>query len=221
MTTTSQDTIDTRVPGIVLIASALVSIVVMTHHPTAGVGDFNTFGRNVTRVAALNQAVHGTLLALVAVMTWTVMTFAIRRGLNRALVLLGLCAWVIGTAGMSIAAIFNGFIVTDIARRALASPEAREMLRIVLPVLNSGVNVMEVIGAVGMSAAVVLWSTDLAMDKGVTRQAGVLGVVAGAGLVIALATGILRLDVGGMTLMLALWTTWFVAVGTLMAMRRV
>jgi hypothetical protein len=95
------------------------------------------------------------------------------------------------------------------------------MLRIVLQVLNSGVNVIEVIGAVGMSAAVVLWSTDLALDKGVTRQAGVLGVVAGAGLVIALTTGILRLDVGGMTLMMALWTTWFVAVGTLMIMRRV
>ena len=156
-----------------------------------------------------------------AVITWTVIAFAIRRGLNRPLVMLGLCAWVIGTAGMIIAAIFNGFVVTDIARFARASPETRDMLRVVLQVLNSGIDVIEVIGAVGMSAAVVLWSTDLALDTGVTRQAGVLGVAAGAGLVIVLATGMVDLDVRGMTLVLAIWTVWLVAVGALMMMRRV
>lgn len=221
MMITPQDRIDTRIPGIALIASSLVAMAAMAHHPTASGGDFNTFARNVARVAALNQAVHGTLIALVAVMTWAVIAFAIRRGLNRPLVMLGLCAWVIGTAGMIVAAIFNGFVVTDIARLARSSPETQDMLRVALRVLGSGVNVIEVIGAIGMSAAVVLWSSDLALNKGVTRQAGVLGVAAGAGLLIALATGMMRLDVHGMMLVLALWTMWFLAVGALMIMRRV
>jgi hypothetical protein len=221
MTMTSQDRIDTRVPGIALIASAVVAMAVMAHHPTAGGGDFNTFARNVARVAAVSQAVHGTLIALVVVITWAVIAFAIRRGLNRPLVTLGLCTWVIGTACMIIAAIFNGFVVTDLALRALASPETRDMLRVALQLLNSGIHVIEVIGAIGMSAAVVLWSTELALDKGLTRQAGLLGVAAGAGLVIALATGMLGLDVRGMTLVLALWMAWFAAVGALMTMRRV
>ena len=46
-------------------------------------------------------------------------------------------------------------------------------------------------------------------------------MAAGAGLLLALATGMMSLDVRGMTLVLALWTMWFMTVGTLMIMRRV
>ena len=77
------------------------------------------------------------------------------------------------------------------------------------------------IGAIGMSMAVFLWSADLARDRGAARWTGVLGLAAGAGPVIALPTGIGRLDLAGMTLVLGVWTVWFLAVGTLMIQRKV
>ena len=55
-------------------------------------------------------------------------------------------------------------MIVDIARRALASPAAADMLRVTLQTLSSGVGVIVMIGAIGMSLAVFLWSADLARD---------------------------------------------------------
>jgi hypothetical protein len=217
-----QDRIDTRIPGISLVAGAILAMAAMAHHPTAsGGGDFATFARNVERIAAVNQAVHGTMIAVVAVLTWTLLAFAARRGLHRPLVMAGLVAWAIGAVIMIIPPVFNGFVIVDIARRALASPETADMRRITMQTLSSGIGVIVMIGAIGMSMAVFLWSADLARDTGSVRWTGVLGLVAGAGLVIALPAGTGRLDLAGMMLVVAAWTVWFLAVGTLMILRKV
>lgn len=220
--TALQNSIDTRIPGISLVASAILAMAAMAHHPTAGGGgDFAGFARNVERMAEVNQAVHGTLIVLVAVLTWTLVAFAARRGLHRPLVMAGLVAWAIAAVVMIIPPVFNGFVIVDIARRALASPEAADMLRVTMQTLSSGVGVIVIIGTLGMSIAVFLWSADLARDTGPARWTGVLGLVAGAGLVIALPTAMGRLDLAGMTLVLVVWAVWFLAVGTLMIQRKV
>jgi len=216
-----QARIDTRIPGIALTGSAVVALFAMAHHPTAGGADFTTFARNAERVAALNQTVHGTMIVLVAVLTWVLIALAMRRGFDRSLVMVGLVAWAIGAAGMIVAPAFNGFVVIDIGRRALASPETTDMLRVALQPLASAVRVVEVIGAIGMSTAVFLWSADLTRTSGVARWTGVLGLLVGAAPIIALATGAVRLNVVGMTLVLAAWAAWFLAVGVLMILRKV
>ena len=216
-----QDRIDTRIPGIALTGCAVVALFAMAHHPTTGGGDFTTFARNAERVAALNQTVHGTMIVVVAVLTWVLIALAMRRGFAHSLVMLGLVAWTIGAAGMIVAPAFNGFVIVDIARRALASPETSDMLRVAMQPLASAVRVIEVIGAIGMSTAVFLWSADLTQATGVVRWAGVLGVLVGAAPIIALATGAVRLNVVGMTLVLTAWAVWFLAVGALMILRKV
>jgi hypothetical protein len=222
MTAAAPERIDTRIPGIFLVLGSITAMAAMAHHPTAGGGqDFATFARNVERIATVNQMVHGTMIVLLAVITWTMVTFAMQRGVHRPLIMAGLVAWAIGAAGMIIAGVFNGFVVVDIARRALASPEAADTLRVTLQTLSSGAGVIVMIGALGMSTAVFLWSADLARDTGAVRWTGVLGLAAGAGLVTALPTGIGRLDVAGMTLVLVVWTVWLLAVGTLMILRKV
>jgi hypothetical protein len=125
----------------------------------------------------------------------------------------GLVAWGIGAVIMIIPPVFNGFVVVDLARRALASPGAGEMLRVTLQSLSSAVGVIVVIGTIGMSLAVFLWSADLVQDVGAARWTGLLGLVAGAGLAIGVPAGIGRLDVAGMTLVVIVWVTWFLAVG--------
>jgi hypothetical protein len=186
------------------------------------------FARNVERIAFLNQAVHGVLLALVAMVTWGLVVLALRRGLGRSLVTLGLVAWAIGVTAMTAAGIFNGFVVVDVARRALAAPQNSETIYATLQTIYSAVRVAEVLGAVGMSAAMFFWSADLffspadlVRSSGAVRPAGGLGLTAGAVLVTALLTGVARLDVAGMMLVSAVWCAWLVGVGTLMILRRV
>src|SRR5688572_20642419 len=98
--TAPQSRVDTRIPGIALTVCAVVAIFAMAHHPTAGGADFPTFARNAGRVATLSHTVHGVLIAAVAVLTWALIALAMRRGLDRPLVMLGLIAWTIGAAGM-------------------------------------------------------------------------------------------------------------------------
>jgi len=213
---------DTRIPGIAIVASALLGAFAMGHHPSPrGGADFIAFARNVERIAPTNPVVHGVPLALVAVLPWGLVVFALRRGVGRSLVTLGLVAWAIGVTAMTAAGIFSGFVVVDVARRALAAPENSEMLSASLQTIYSAVRVAEVLGAVGMSAAMFFWSADLARSGGAVRPVGGLGLAAGAVLVTALLTGVARLDVAGMMLVGAVWCAWLVGVGTLMILRRV
>jgi hypothetical protein len=222
MRNATQDGIDTRIPGISLVASSIVALAAMAHHPTAGGGgDFAAFAGRVERIAAVNQAVHGTMIVLVAVLTWALLVFAARRGFHRPLVMAGTIAWSIGAVTAIVGPVFNGFVIVDIAHRALASPETADVLRVTLQTLSSAVGVLVMIGTIGMSMAVFLWSADLARDTGPARSTGALGLAAGAGLVIALPAGIGRLDLTGMTLVLVVWTVWFLALGTLMIQRKV
>jgi hypothetical protein len=219
--TTLQERIDTRVPGIALIGGAAVGLFAMLHHPVPGGRDFTGWAANVERVAVINQMVHGTMIVLMAILTWTLLTFSIRRGLHRPLVLLGTVAWAIGAAAMIVAPSYNGFVIVDLARRALASPESSDMLAAAIRAMNAGVAVIAVVGALGMSAAIVLWSADLTASAGRTRWTGLFGLFAGAAPIVALATGGITLNTIGMTLVLASWVAWFVAVGALMIQRKV
>jgi hypothetical protein len=212
---------DTRIPGIAIVGSALLSVFAMAHHPTAGGADFMTYARNVARIAFIDQAVHGALLVLMAVITWALVVFALRRGLGSPLVTLGLVAWAIGITGMTAAGIFNGFVTVDLARRALAAPENSEMLRAVFIGLGAAIGVVAVIGAIAMSAAMFFWSADLARSTGAVRTVGGLGLAAGALLVLALLAGMIRLNVGGMMLVVLVWSAWFTGVGGLMILRKV
>ena len=133
----------------------------------------------------------------------------------------GIVAWSIGAVAMIVGAVFNGFVVVDIAHRALASPETADTLRVTLQTLSCGVGVMVMIGTIGTSIAVFLWSADLAQDMGPARWTGVLGLVAGAGLVIALPAGIGRLDLAGMTLLSWCGLYGLSRLGTLMIQRKV
>lgn len=194
---------NTRIPGIALTASAALEVFAMAHHPTAGGADFIELAKSVERLAGLNQAVHGSLIALMAVITWA------------------LIAWVIGFAGMAIAGLFNGFVIVAIARRALAAPASSEQLRVTLQAMNAAVAVVAVAGAIGMSAAMACWSADLTRDDGPARWVGSSGLAAGTLAALALLTGLVTLDAGGMLTVLAVWAAWFAAVGTLMIFRKV
>jgi hypothetical protein len=220
--TTAQERIDTRLPGAVLIGSSILVLVTMAHHPAPGGADFAAWARTVERIGPLNEAVHGTMIGLVGVLTWALSVFAIRRGVHRSFVTLGLVAWAMGAMSMIIAPVLNGFVITDIARRAVTSPESADILRVALQAILAGDRVIAVIGVVAMSAAIFFWSADLILGVGGAGWAGFFGLAAGlAPLVAAISVGLVPQNVGGMLFALLAWAVWFVTIGTLMIQRKV
>jgi len=128
--TARQDGMDTRLPGIALLTSSVIALAAMAQHPATGGIHSGSFAKNVERVASLTQMVHGTMIVLMAVITWTLIAFALRREITRWLMLQGVVAWVIGAACMIAAAAFNGFVVIDIARMTTRAPETSGMLEL-------------------------------------------------------------------------------------------
>ena len=74
---------------------------------------------------------------------------------------------------MIVAPILNGFVVTDIARQAIVSPESADALRVALQAILAADRVIAAIGVLGISAAIVCWSADLTAAGGRARWAGV------------------------------------------------
>ena len=64
-----QDRIDTRTPGISLVASAILAMAAMAHHPTAGGGgDFNRVASSAQSVVTGSEQIAGELQQAFAAM---------------------------------------------------------------------------------------------------------------------------------------------------------
>ena len=72
------------------------------------------------------------------------------------------------------------------------------------------------VGAVAMSAAIVLWSLDLLRGPHAVRWVGMLGLAVGVLPTVALVLGMLHLDVPGMLVVVLLQSLWNIAVGILL-----
>src|SRR5689334_7401672 len=101
----------------VLLASALISMFAMAHHPTAhGVPPAELL-RALIEKQALNAWVHGTLIALLLATTWALVELSAWRGLHRAPVRAAVLLQWTGVLAMIVAALVSGFLTTRIATR--------------------------------------------------------------------------------------------------------
>src|SRR5579862_6173221 len=105
---------DARLAGGVLVALALLSILAMAHHPTAGSHDSAALAAEIAEKSTLSRTVHGVLIAFMSVELWAFVVFCRRLGFERAAVSAGLVAYAIGTGAMIGAALISGFVVSDL-----------------------------------------------------------------------------------------------------------
>ncbi|WP_395076942.1 hypothetical protein, partial [Hyphococcus sp.] len=75
-------------------------------------------------------------------------------------------------------------------------------------------------GVIAYGAAMLMWSVRLVRMQGFARASAFVAFAAGAVLAGGIFSGLLHLDVQGMTLALAIMCAWFVTAGIVMIMRR-
>jgi len=203
---------DARIAGIVLVAVPLLSILMMAHHPSVGSNDPTTIVAEITEKAPLSRIVHGVLIALMGAELFAFIAFCKRLGFERSAVRAGFVAYSIGTGAMIGAALISGFIISDLAVHYAHQSTGDATSFIDLSRLAMiGNQALAKLGVVAMSAAIVLWS--LALFGGRDRWVAIAGFVAGLAPAIALLIGAVRLDVGGMTLVVVCQAAWIVIVG--------
>jgi hypothetical protein len=204
---------DARIAGIVLVTVPLLSILMMAHHPSAGAHDPAGLVAEIAEKAPLSRIVHGALIALMGAELFAFIAFCKRVGFERSEVRAGFVAYSIGTGAMIGAALISGFIVSDLAAYYVqqASGDATSFVDL-SRLAMTGNQALAKLGVVAMSAAIVLWSVAL-FRGGRDRWVGIAGFIAGLAPAIALVAGVIRLDVGGMTLVVVLQAIWIVIVG--------
>jgi hypothetical protein len=199
-----------RSAGVALALGSVLSVLMMAHHPTAHGHNPPEFVAEVTEHAAVNEFVHGALIALMGVLIYGFSGLALRLGMHTFWARGGLIAYLMGaTAGIA-AALFNGFTIPEYVARYQNRPA--EELATMMQMLSLGGEASHVcarVWIVGLSIAVALWSVPLVHRPGLSCAAGVFGCVVGALPVLGLLTGHLRLHVHGalaFVLGQAVWT---------------
>ena len=205
--------------GALLLACALLSLLVAAHHPSGPASPHAPADalRMLAAQATLIEGVHGALLALFAIEIAGFYGFARLLGLQRPLAAAGLILLGAGTAAMMAAGTINGFAVPAFAS-SYADLKPADVSAVVTALrlcwrLNQA---FASIGAVAMGGAMLLWSIALAGRAGWPRLVGGFGMLAGAAIAGGVASGLLRLHVGGFILFTALFSAWAAAVALLM-----
>src|SRR5438105_7176724 len=100
-----------RAAGVAIALASLLSVAFMATHPTVHAREPADFVAAVGRRAVVNGVVHGSLIALVAVLVCGLSCLASRLGMNSVWVRAGLVAYGLGAIAEVAAALVNGFIV--------------------------------------------------------------------------------------------------------------
>jgi len=205
-----------RLPGLVLIGSAAAAIVGMLHHPTGHGATGAELAESLVEAGPMLRLVHGAMIALLLALTYGVTGYAIRRGLDRPLVLLGLITFVAGIFVMLPAPLLDGFVIADFAAQARGSADVMGAFSAVSLFAMDMLLAFAKASSVLIAFGIALLSAGMMHDRGLMRWLGIVGVVTALPGAIAILSGHLQLDRHGMTLIVMCWSVWFVGLGVQM-----
>ena len=199
--------------GILLILSAVISVVVMHMHP---VSHHLMDSPDSEGMARLNVLVHGAAIASVPLLLLGLWGLA-RRLSPSGLTMPALVAHATGGVATLCAAVMSGFVGTDVIRRMSdADPAARgiwEALLAYTGMINQGFATVFVFAS---SIAILLWSVAILRTGRLSRIVAIVGLVVATLVLGAFVAGVLGLDVRGFGHIVVAQSVWLAWVGVLL-----
>jgi hypothetical protein len=205
---------DDRKGGIALIAGALGGVVTMSLHPT---GRQLFVSGQFAALAWLGAAVHTLGIVSMAVSFLGALALSQRLASSDRLGVAALVIYGFALAAGVTAAAVSGYIAPGLAKEMMnASPPVHDSWQMLFD-YNGRINqAFARILAVGSSAAIVLWSAAILKNRALARGVAVYGVILGTITILAVMSGLIRLDVHGFGLIVFTQSVWFIIVGALM-----
>jgi hypothetical protein len=206
-------------PGAVILTCGLLSIVVVTHHPTVHAHSPAQLFAGINAVGPADEIVHAVLIAFMLALTFGFSVFAMRQGMTRLTSLAGILSYGLGALALCGAGLIDGFFTPMIVSANSSATGAA--LSGVLAVLSGGAAMIQVLtrfGFIAMSAGICAWSAGLATSPGVQRYVAITGLVAAIAPVGILAAAH-RIGPHVLTSIVICQAVWYVTVGTLMVRR--
>ncbi len=211
-----------RIAGCTLITLAVLAVVFMGMHPTAGTHDPEEFVARVGLGIPGNTFVHGSLVTSILVMAACFLYLRDALGAHRPIVRAGMVAMVVGTAGAVAAGLVNGFIVPNVAARFLdADPSRTAALEPVLVLARETNATCARVSVVGLSLAAVAWSVTLLGLLGWRRLVGMVGLLCGLTPLALHAGEHLHMNIPGYSLFVQIHSVWAAVAGVVLIRHRI
>lgn len=211
-----------RSAGIAIGLASIVMIVFMAHHPLPASHDPQHLIEELVDHGFASAVVHGTLIGVIGVLFLGFTVLGDLLGPSKLSVRGGLIAYAIGSISMTAAALTDGFILPALAARyASEQSGALESFRESSFLLSLALAAAARLGVFSFSLAVTLWSLRLLRRNGITLVIGVLGLVVGAGPIVLLLLGHLRVNFHGMMAFIISQVIWYVAIAVQMIRGRI
>ncbi|MCK9689126.1 hypothetical protein [Scleromatobacter humisilvae] len=211
--------VDTRVAGLLMLASAILSIVFVALDPEVTATTSRAILEAMVANGPRHRAVHGVELACVLGLALGFTSLAARLGTQRSAVRGALIAYVVGCLAMMAAAVTDGFVTGDVASYYLqaghSADTGREMIHLCYVVVQD----FAAASWFFQSAGVLAMACALLRERGAQRVVGVLGLATGAVPPIAILATWPAMDSGIIIGILSAQLVWNVAASVLL-MRR-
>ena len=165
--------------GLILILSALGSLIAVAHHPVIEAPETNELLTRIRESAFADRFVHGALILFIVAQLFAFCRFTQRQGIRRAPVLFGLIFYVLGTVAMISAALIDGFLVPKIGESYLDAAQATTDTGLsLLRFCSIAIQLFTKSGVIAISAAILLWSASLIRTGRAPFLAALVGVAA-------------------------------------------
>jgi hypothetical protein len=205
-----------RLFGTFLVATAILTTVALSHHPSIGARQSNDLAKALAEGGPLNAWFHAFIIVMIGVLYMGLVGFSQRRGLQSPLVLAGLIAATAGLAAEIGSALIDGFFVSAFGAHLLRGNPASIPLG--LQVISAAVLALQILAKFGVAAqgiAILFWSIAL-FDR--DRAHIALAIVGcGAGLLSVVVTvAVTTLNPHNVGLVFAIQAFWYAIAGVLM-----
>ncbi|MCA9130082.1 MAG: hypothetical protein KDB22_23505 [Planctomycetales bacterium] len=206
------------VVGTILVVTSILVIALILHHPTGRGHDFQEFTRQLHTIHDLNQAVHGTGILMMCVLACC-FNEVCNKLVKTFIAQLACGMYLLGSAGMILAALVSGFVVPNFAFHFSVEHDGQaQTLEAIVHALRSFNHSGYQLGVVGLSLAVFLLSLAI-LRQTQSRILGWGGLIVGALGIIGLQTKWFAPSIQGVLLFFTLQAMWNTSLGMLL-MRR-
>lgn len=180
-----------RAPGLVLIATAIATVVLLAIHPDGNAKDFAGVLRDEASNRGIDAVVHGGFIVILAIQAACYAIFASRFSRAENMAIAGLVFFSFGAALQTGSLLIDGLVLPAIAARYVAVPAKIDAARTLYVFGGTLISFLMPLGIGFQAAGMVAWGSGLFRTK--SRLAGLAGLAIGliviAGIAASLTSG--------------------------------
>ncbi len=167
----------TRAVGVLAIATGIAAFGLLAFHPGGNATDFAGVLKEEAANRAMDAAVHGGFIVVLALQAVVYAVFCDRLGWQRPSTLAGFVFFCAGTAFLAASMLLDGLVTPALAARYVAKPDKIESARTLFVLIGTLIGLLMPVGLAFQSAAIAAWGW--ALTGAGHRVTGLFGLAVG------------------------------------------